>query len=151
MAAAKETISTFLEQQHDELAKTFAALDKLADPGNTQGRRHLFEYLKEQLEAHLAVTEQLLFPRLAQAPAVQDVIDEATAAHDVMRGLLEELDQYVNDLEVWQAGCRRLQQVFAQDAEQERQQLYPQCDRLPADEQNSLLHQAHVMALASRQ
>lgn len=149
MAAAKETICAFLEHQHDELAKTFAALDKLADPGNTQGRRHLFEYLKEQLEAHLAVTEQLLFPRLAQEAAVQDAIDESKAAHVVMRGLLEELNQYVNDLGVWQAGCRRLQQVFAQDAGQERQQLYPHCDQLPAGEQDGLLQQAQTMAAQS--
>lgn len=146
MAEAGETICNFLDHQHHELMDTFEALAKLADPGNKQGRSNLFEYLNELLSAHMAVTEALLFPRLAHDAGLHDAIDEAIAAHAVMRNLLGELDQYVNDLSVWQANCRRLQQVYAQDAEQERRLIDPCCSQLPLEEQRELLRQAQTMA-----
>ena len=80
-----------LKQDHDEVRKLFEEFD--ASRRSTRARERLYEVLREEIELHAQVEEEIFYPALKASPSAElrRLALEAADEHRLVDALLEEL------------------------------------------------------------
>lgn len=112
----------------------FAKLSDTSD-GAVKTREKLFTELKSELELHISLEEQHLFPILRRNAETKGFVAEAIKDNKELRTKLAELDGLSKNDEAFPERLKELQKTFRQHARDEKRELLPAVQRALSEEQ----------------
>ena len=112
----------------------FARLSDTSD-GAVKTRERLFAELKAELELHISLEEQHLFPILRRNAETKGLVADAIKDNKELRAKLAELDGLPKNDEAFPERLKELQKTFRQHARDEKRELLPAVQRALSEEQ----------------
>ena len=132
---------TLLKADHKKVAGIFEKLEPTTERG-VKTREDLFAQLKNELDVHARVEEEIFYPALKEADETHDIVLEAYEEHAVVKTLLAELDELAKDDETWGAKLKVLQEMVEHHVEEEEGEMFPKAKEvLSAEEIEALGNQ----------
>ena len=129
---------TLLKTDHKKVAGIFEKLEPTTERG-VKTREELFAQLKNELDVHARIEEEILYPALEEANETHDIVLESYEEHGVVKQLLAELDALSKDDETWGAKLKVLQENVEHHVEEEEGELFPKARKvLSAEEIDAL-------------
>lgn len=114
---------TLLKSDHDEVKTMLNKLDdttERAEKTRTEG----LASLKEALEAHEAIEEEIFYPALKEHAEAKAIVLEAYEEHDVVDSIMSELvDTHVDD-ETWAAKLTVMKENLEHHIEEEEGDMF---------------------------
>ena len=98
-------------------------------------REELFAQLKQELDVHSKIEEQILYPVLKEAEETHDITLEAYEEHNVVKTLLAELDELPKDDETWEAKLTVLKENVEHHVEEEEGEMFKKARKVLSAEQ----------------
>ncbi len=113
-----------LIQDHRKVAGLFEQFEVAKEPAR---KRELFVRIKDALEAHTAVEEELFYPAADKAgqKKLKDEVGEAHAEHGKMKQMLEEAEGLDPESGEFDATVAGLQGAVEHHVEEEEGELFP--------------------------
>jgi hypothetical protein len=93
--------------------------------GAVKTRERLFADLKAELELHISLEEQHLFPVLRRNAETRDLVTEAIRDNTELCSKLAELDALPKNDEAFSERLRELQKAFRQHAQDDKREILP--------------------------
>jgi hemerythrin superfamily protein len=118
--------TTLLMKDHEAVRQLFRAFDEAGN--NTDARRSLFRHIRQELQTHSRVEENVFYPavmRLRAEPA-REAVRDALEDHHIVDGLLAELDQLEPEDARYSEKMRTLQQSVERHITSEEDALFAQ-------------------------
>jgi hemerythrin superfamily protein len=118
--------TTLLRKDHDAVRQLFR--DFVAAGNDTDARRSLYRHIRQELQTHSRVEEQVFYPavmRLRADPA-REAVRDALEDHHIVDGLLAELDQLEPEDVQYGEKMRTLQQNVERHIVSEEEALFTQ-------------------------
>ena len=130
-----------LKKDHEKVSGIFEKLDATTERG-VKTREELFTQLKQELEIHAQIEEQIFDPAIKEAQETHDITLEAYEEHAVVKRLLAELDELPKDDETWGAKLTVLKENVEHHVEEEEDEMFPSVKKV--------LSSAQIEALGER-
>ncbi|HEY6189944.1 MAG TPA: hemerythrin domain-containing protein [Pyrinomonadaceae bacterium] len=112
-----------LKQDHEKVSGIFEKLEPTTERG-VKTRTELFAQLKQELEIHARVEEEIFYPAIKNARETRDITLEAYEEHHVVKQLLDELEELPVDDETWGAKLKVLQENVEHHVEEEETEMF---------------------------
>ena len=112
----------------------FARLGETSD-GAVKTRERLFAELKGELELHVSLEEQHLFPILRKNPETKELVADAIRDNKDLRAKLNELEAMPKNDPEFAASLAELRRTFRQHARDDKKELLPAVQRALSEEQ----------------
>ena len=112
----------------------FARLSETSD-GAVKTREKLFAELQAELELHISLEEQHLFPILRRTAETKGLVTDAIKDNKELRTNLAELEALPKNDENFPERLKELQKAFRQHARDEKRELLPAVQRALSEEQ----------------
>jgi iron-sulfur cluster repair protein YtfE (RIC family) len=129
---------TLLKADHEKVAKLLEKIDETTERA-VKGRDELFTRLKEELDLHAMIEEQVFYPALEELKETRDITLEAYEEHALVKQLLSELEVEPKDTEEWTAKFSVLKENVEHHVEEEEGELFEKARKaLSKDEIQSL-------------
>ncbi len=133
-----DTIFQVLDHEHRDLEARFAALHVIA-ADDLEAARAAYPQLAAAILAHLHAEAAVLLPRLAQIPALAEVLAETRDDHARIEVDALGLGRAPLTPSEWLRGVRRLEQDIERLIEREEAEVFPVARRaVPLDESHAL-------------
>jgi len=123
-----------LKQDHEKVA---GILDKL-EPTTERGvktRDELFAQLKQELDIHARIEEEILYPVLKETKETEDITLEAYEEHNVVKTLLAQLEELPKDDETWGAKLTVLRENVEHHVEEEEGEMFKKARKALSQEE----------------
>src|SRR3954470_11325447 len=127
-------LRTLMQVGPTKANELFARLAETSD-GAVKTREKLFSELKGELELHISLEEQHLFPILRRTAETKDLVTEAIKDNKELRAKLAELEALPKNDEAFPERLKELQKTFRQHARDEKRELLPAVQRALSEEQ----------------
>ena len=111
---------SLLKNDHRKVEKIFSEIEK----GNGN-RQQLFAELKNELEVHAEIEEQLFYPAVRDAKQTHDIVLESFQEHAQVKKVLADLDAADKKTEHWLAGLKVLMEDVQHHVGEEENELFP--------------------------
>jgi iron-sulfur cluster repair protein YtfE (RIC family) len=121
-----------LYEHHKHCDDLFAQAEEAAQNGQWSACQSTFQRFRQEVEAHFATEEQVLFPAFEQVTGMSAGPSQVMRfEHAQMRDLLEQMDQAVRrkDARQFSGLAETLLVLMQQHNMKEENILYPMCDR----------------------
>jgi hemerythrin-like domain-containing protein len=128
------TLRTLMQAGPAKANELFARLAETSD-GAVKTRERLFAELKTELETHVGLEEQHLFPVLRKHAETKDLVAAAIKDNKELRALMAELDALPKNDEAFPAKLAELRKAFRQHARDEAKELLPAVQKALSEEQ----------------
>jgi hemerythrin superfamily protein len=129
---------TLLKADHKKVAGIFEKLEPTTERG-VKTREQLFAQLKNELDLHARIEEEIFYPALKEADETHDIVLEGYEEHAVVKRLLSELDELSKDDEIWGAKLKVLQENVEHHVEEEEGEMFSSARKvLSAEEVEAL-------------
>jgi hemerythrin superfamily protein len=117
--------TTLLKNDHDAVRALFR---EFAAAGTDASRQTLFRTIRQQLQLHSRLEEQVFYPAVmrVRAEPAREAVREALEDHHVMDGLLAELDQLEPEDASYSEKMRALQTSVERHIEEEEGAMFAQ-------------------------
>jgi hemerythrin superfamily protein len=118
--------TTLLKKDHDAVRELFRAFTQAE--GDADARRALFRSIRQELETHSRVEEQVFYPavmRVRSEPA-REAVRGALEDHHIVDGLLAEIDQLEPEDARYGEKMRALQESVERHLEDEEEAMFAQ-------------------------
>ncbi|HEX8773901.1 MAG TPA: hemerythrin domain-containing protein [Pyrinomonadaceae bacterium] len=112
-----------LKQDHEKVSGIFEKLEPTTERG-VKTRTELFAQLKQELEIHARVEEEIFYPAIKNAKETRDITLEAFEEHHVVKQLLTELEELAVDDETWGAKLKVLKENVEHHVEEEEDEMF---------------------------
>ena len=112
-----------LKKDHEKVSGIFEKLDATTERG-VKTREELFTQLKQELDVHTRIEEEIFYPVLKEAKETEDLTLEAYEEHNVVKQLLVELEALPKDDETWGAKLTVLKENVEHHVEEEEGELF---------------------------
>jgi iron-sulfur cluster repair protein YtfE (RIC family) len=122
-----------LKQDHKKVSGIFEKLEPTTERG-VKTREELFTQLKNELDVHAYIEEQIFYPAIKEAQETHDITLEAFEEHRVVKRLLSELDQLPKDDEKWGAKLTVLKENVEHHVEEEEDEMFPKAQKVLSEE-----------------
>jgi iron-sulfur cluster repair protein YtfE (RIC family) len=123
-----------LKKDHEKVSGIFEKLEPTTERG-VKTREELFAQLKQELDIHSQIEEQILYPVLKEAEETHDITLEAYEEHNVVKTLLAELDELPKDDETWEAKLTVLKENVEHHVEEEEGEMFKKARKVLSTEQ----------------
>ena len=130
-----------LKADHDKVKGLLDRGDSTTERG-VKTRKELFAKIKQELEVHETIEEEIFYPALKEFAATKDLTLEAYEEHDVVDTILGELERTPVEDETWGAKLTVMKENLEHHIEEEEGNLFKQARRL--------LDEAELEALGDR-
>ena len=117
-----------LKQDHREVEQLFKKIEKSSESAR-KTREKTFKQLAQELTAHTAVEERIVYPRLKEIKGLKDTVNEGFEEHHVAKQLLEELNELPSDNEQWKAKLSVLKEIVQHHVQEEEKELFPKAQK----------------------
>lgn len=111
---------TLLKNDHRAMEKLFNEIEK----GNGN-REQLFRELKNALDVHADIEEQLFYPAVRDAQPTHEKVVESVEEHKQVKIVLMDLDKADKSTEHWLAGLKVLMEDVQHHVGEEENDLFP--------------------------
>lgn len=123
-----------LKKDHEKVSGIFEKLEPTTERG-VKTREELFAQLKQELDIHSQIEEQILYPVLKEAEETHDITLEAYEEHNVVKTLLAELEALPKDDETWEAKLTVLKENVEHHVEEEEGEMFKKARKVLSTEQ----------------
>ena len=123
-----------LKQDHKKVSGIFEKLEPTTERAE-KTREELFTQLKQELDVHAAIEEQIFYPAIKDADATHEITLEAFEEHAVIKQLLSELEADPKDTEEWKAKLTVLKENVEHHVEEEETEMFPKARKVLSEEQ----------------
>ncbi len=123
-----------LKKDHKKVSDLFAKLDETTERG-VKTREELFAQLKQELDVHARIEEQIFYPAIKEAKETHEITLEAIEEHNVVKQLLAELEQLPVSEETWTAKLTVLKENVEHHVEEEEDEMFPKAKKVLSEEQ----------------
>src|SRR3954468_13797527 len=128
------SLRTLMQAGPAKANELFAKLSETSD-GAVKTRDKLFSELKAELELHISLEEQHLFPILRRNAETKDLVAEAIKDNKELRAKLAELEALPKNDEAFPERLKELQKTFRQHARDDKRELLPAVQQALSEEQ----------------
>ena len=111
---------TLLKNDHRLVEKLFKEIEK--GDGN---REKLFKELKNELDVHAQIEEQLFYPAVRDAKQTHEIVLESFEEHKQVKMVLMDLEKADKNTEHWLAGLKVLMEDVQHHVGEEENELFP--------------------------
>ena len=112
-----------MKQDHKKVSGIFEDLEPTTERG-VKTREELFARLKQELDIHARIEEEIFYPAIKDANATRDITLEAYEEHKVVKQLLAELDELSKSDETWGAKLKVLKENVEHHVEEEEGEMF---------------------------
>ena len=123
-----------LKKDHEKVSGIFEKLDTTTERG-VKTREELFTQLKNELDVHAQIEEQIFYPALEEADETHEITLEAFEEHAVVKQLLAELEELSKDDETWGAKLKVLKENVEHHVEEEEGEMFTGARKVLSSEQ----------------
>lgn len=123
-----------LKKDHEKVSGIFEKLEPTTERA-VKTREELFTQLKQELDIHAQIEEQIFYPAIKEAEETHDITLEAYEEHHVVKQLLAELDELAKDDETWGAKLTVLKENVEHHVEEEEGEMFPSAKKVLSSEQ----------------
>ena len=114
---------TLLKTDHEKVAGILTSIEETTERA-VKGRDELFTRLKEELDLHAKIEEEIFYPALEEAEETREVTLEAYEEHRLVKQLLAELEVEPKDTEEWTAKFTVLKENIEHHVEEEEGEMF---------------------------
>ena len=125
---------TLLKSDHEKVAGILASIEETTERA-VKGRDELFTRLKEELDLHAKIEEEIFYPALEDAEETREVTLEAYEEHRLVKQLLAELESEPKDTEEWTAKFTVLKENIEHHVEEEEGEMFKNARRVLSEEE----------------
>jgi iron-sulfur cluster repair protein YtfE (RIC family) len=112
-----------LKADHEKVAGIMEKIDESTERAS-KTREELFAQLKNELDLHAQIEEQIFYPALEDQEETRDITLEAYEEHNLVKQLLSELESEPKDDESWTAKFTVLKENVEHHVEEEEGELF---------------------------
>ncbi|HYE64529.1 MAG TPA: hemerythrin domain-containing protein [Pyrinomonadaceae bacterium] len=123
-----------LKEDHQKVSGIFEKLEPTTERA-LKTREELFEQLKNELDVHAYLEEQIFYPAIQEADETREITLEAFEEHRVVKRLLTELEAMPVDQEEWGAKLKVLQENVEHHVEEEEGEMFSSARKVLSREQ----------------
>jgi hemerythrin-like domain-containing protein len=116
---------SLLKEDHDKVKKMLAELDSTTERG-VKTREQLFTKVKQELEVHEAIEEEIFYPALKEHPRAKELVLEAYEEHHVVDMVMAEIQGVAFDDERWGAKLTVMKENVEHHIEEEESEMFKQ-------------------------
>lgn len=125
---------TLLTDDHTKIQKLMKELDGTTERG-IKIRRELFGKLREMLEIHETIEEEIFYPALKEHPKAKDIVLEGIEEHHVVDSILDELASLSVEDETWGAKLTVMKENVEHHMEEEESDMFPKAKKVFEEEE----------------
>lgn len=138
-------IFTMLKKDHRKVEEMFEKLCGTTERG-AKTRMEGLERLEQELEVHMQIEEQILYPALRANEDTRELALDAYAEHEAATDVLKKLKTIPADSEMWKAWLGVLKQNVLHHAEEEEKEIFEQARQaLEREEIQEMTRRAEAM------
>lgn len=123
-----------LKQDHEKVSGIFEKLEPTTERAQ-KTREELFTQLKQELDIHAQIEEQIFYPAIKDADETHEITLEAYEEHAVVKRLLTELEAEPKETEEWKAKLTVLKENVEHHVEEEEDEMFPSARKVLSKEQ----------------
>jgi hemerythrin-like domain-containing protein len=120
---------TLLKNDHEKVAGILEKIDGTTERA-TKGREELFTQLKNELDVHTRIEEEILYPALEEYEETRAISLEAYEGHALVKQLLEELASAPKGDEEWTAKFTVLKENIEHHVEEEEGEMFKEARKV---------------------
>lgn len=125
---------TLLKTDHERVAGILASIEETTERA-VKGRDELFTRLKQELDLHAKIEEEIFYPALEEAEETREVTLEAYEEHRLVKRMLAELEAEPKDTEEWTAKFTVLKENVEHHVEEEEGEMFKKARRVLSEEE----------------
>jgi hemerythrin-like domain-containing protein len=114
-----------LKEDHDKVKKLLDDLDSTTERG-VKTRDELFTKIKQDLQVHEAIEEEIFYPALKEHPKAKELVLEAYEEHHVVDMVMHEIDGVPYEDEAWGAKLTVMKENVEHHIEEEESEMFRQ-------------------------
>ena len=123
-----------LKKDHEKVSGIFEKLEATTERG-VKTREELFTQLKNELDVHAKIEEEIFYPAIRDARDTHEITLEAYEEHKVVKQLLSELEKLSKDDETWGAKFTVLKENVEHHVEEEEGEMFKGARKVLSSEQ----------------
>jgi iron-sulfur cluster repair protein YtfE (RIC family) len=127
-----------LKADHEKVAGILETIDETTERA-VKGREELFTRLKEELDLHARIEEEIFYPALEEEDETREITLEAYEEHRLVKQLLMELEAEPKDTEEWTAKFTVLKENIEHHVEEEEGEMFKKALTVLSKDQAELL------------
>jgi hemerythrin-like domain-containing protein len=116
---------SLLKDDHDKVKKMLKDLDSTTERG-VKTREELFTKVKQELEIHEAIEEEIFYPALKEHPKAKEIVLESYEEHNVVDMVMREIEGVAFDDETWGAKLTVMKENVEHHIEEEETEMFKQ-------------------------
>lgn len=116
-----------LRNDHQKALQVFKKLMSATEISN---RDRLFAELKQELEVHAEIEEQIFYPALRSARETASLVKESLHEHDTVKQLLQKLDTTDHGSPQWTASLNMLKKNVEHHVHEEEEEMFPKAQEV---------------------
>lgn len=125
---------TLLKNDHEKVAGILESIEETTERA-AKGREELFTRLKEELDLHAKIEEEIFYPALEDSEETREVTLEAYEEHRLVKQLLAELETEPKDTEEWTAKFTVLKENIEHHVEEEEGEMFKNARQVLSEEE----------------
>jgi hemerythrin-like domain-containing protein len=123
-----------LKADHEKVAGMLETIENTTERA-LKGREEIFARLKEELDLHAAIEEEIFYPALEDAEETREITLEAYEEHRLVKQLLGELEAVPKDSEEWTAKFTVLKENIEHHVEEEEGEMFKKARQALTEEE----------------
>jgi len=123
-----------MEQDHIEVKGLLEQLGR-TDEDAEETREQIFTELRQQLEAHETMEEEVFYPSLVEHPKAREVVLEGYEEHHAVDLLLEDIADVPYEGEEWTAKFKVIRENIEHHIEEEEGEMFSRARNVFSDEE----------------
>jgi hypothetical protein len=123
-----------LKGDHQKVKGLLEQLEKTTERG-LKTREDLFDKVKQELQVHTKIEEEIFYPVLKEAKETHEIVLEAYEEHHVVDQLLAELEATPFDSEEWGAKLTVLKENVEHHIEEEEGEMFKEARKVLGKDQ----------------
>jgi len=120
---------SLLKEDHDKVKKMLQELESTTERG-VKTRQELFTKLKQELQIHEAIEEEIFYPALKSHPKTKEIALEAYEEHHVVDTVMAEIEGVGYDDEQWGAKFKVMKENLEHHIEEEEGEMFKQAKQV---------------------
>jgi hypothetical protein len=120
---------SLLKEDHDKVKKMMDELDSTTERG-VKTREELFTKVRQELEVHETIEEQIFYPALKNHPKTREITLEAYEEHHVVDTVMAEIQDLAYDDETWGAKFTVMKENVEHHIEEEEGEMFKQAKQV---------------------
>lgn len=123
-----------LKEDHQKVDSIFQQLEPTTEKA-VKTRQELFAKLRQELDIHTQIEEQIFYPSIKQAAETREITLEGFEEHHVVKTILGEMEELEVSDETWTAKLKVLKENVEHHVEEEEEEMFQKARNVLTEEQ----------------